>query len=155
MAARHLQVNCLDQPMISEPDMSLPLDAAVRQRIADPALSKSAQSDDRKPKYAGRASFRGSVSAMTISAAAGILLALASAGHAQSRINALLPGVPPGHRLAVDRELIPGPDARQAATMDRPYPDNRQSRDWDGESQRFYDEIMRRVDVPLTHQSAS
>jgi len=33
--------------------------------------------------------------------------------------------------------------------MDRLYPDNRQSRDWDGESQRFYDEIMRRVDVPL------
>jgi hypothetical protein len=33
--------------------------------------------------------------------------------------------------------------------MDRLYPDNRQSRDWDGKSQRFYDETMRRVDVPL------
>ena len=86
---------------------------------------------------------------MTISAAAGILLAFTSAGHAQSRINALLPSVPPGPRLAVERQLTPGPDARQAATTRLLYPDIPQSRDWDSESQRFYDEIMRRVDVPL------
>jgi hypothetical protein len=50
VAACHVQVNCLDQPMISERDISLPLDAAVLQRIAEPASSKSAESDDRKPK---------------------------------------------------------------------------------------------------------
>ncbi|HJZ14239.1 MAG TPA: hypothetical protein VJ251_02125, partial [Stellaceae bacterium] len=50
VAACHVQVNRLDQPMIWERDISLPLDAAVLQRIAEPASSKSAESDDRKPK---------------------------------------------------------------------------------------------------------
>src|ERR1700686_2760255 len=111
--------------------MSLHLDAAVCHLIADLAQSRSIETDGRKPKCAGRASFRGGVGAMTISAAAGILLAFTSAGHAQSRINALLPSVPPGPRLAVERQLTPGPDARQAATTRLLYPDIPQSRDWD------------------------
>jgi hypothetical protein len=122
------------------------LEVPVRGLIADPGLSKPTGTDGEDAKYPERASLRGGVGAGMISVATGVLLALASAGHAQSPIGILSPGVLPALQLAVERQLIPGFDTRQAATA---HPDTRQSRDWDDQSQRLYDEIMRRAGMPL------
>jgi hypothetical protein len=87
----------------SERDMTPYLEGLVRSLVADPALSKPTGSNSKDAKYAARASLRGGVGVRMISVATGVLLVLASAGHAQSPMGILSPGEP------VERPAIPGP----------------------------------------------
>ena len=99
---------------------------------------------DRKNTRAARA-VRGSCWARTMSLAAGVLLALASVSHGQSQISTLSRGEPSAQRTAVEQQLVPDADARQSTTVLAARRGTGQSRDKDY----LYDEIMRRVGVPL------
>ena len=100
--------------------------------------------EDRKAKRPGRPS-RATGGLRTMSLAAGVLLALASVSHGQSQISTLSRGEPSAQRTAVEQQLIPDADARQSTTVLAARRGTGQSRDKDY----LYDEIMRRVGVPL------
>jgi hypothetical protein len=99
---------------------------------------------DRKPERAAHA-VRASYGARTMSLAAGVLLALVSVGHGQSRINTLSRGEPSTPRAVVEQQLVSGANARQLTTVlaDRPSTDQSRGKDY------LYDEIMLRAGVPL------
>jgi hypothetical protein len=97
-------------------------------------------------------SIRAGVGVRTISMAAGVFLALATIGHAQSRIGTLWPAEPPRPRFAVEPQPIAADGARQMTqgqTAHSADPGTAQSRNVDLELQQLYDEMMRRALVPL------
>ena len=101
---------------------------------------------------AERSWIRDGLGVRTISMAAGVFLALATTGHAQSRTGGLWPGEPPRSRLVVEPQPIAADGARQltqAQTAHSADPGTVQSRNVDLELQQLYDQMMRRALVPL------
>ncbi len=101
---------------------------------------------------AGRPSIRAGLGVRTISMAAGVFLALATTGHAQSRTGALWPAETPRSRLAVEPQPIAADGARQMTKGQTARSADQgavQSRNVDLELQQLYDEMMRRALVPL------
>jgi hypothetical protein len=101
---------------------------------------------------AGSASIRAGLGVRTISMAAGVFLALATIGHAQSRTGTLWPAASPRLRVAVEQQPIAADGAWQMTkglTARSANPGAVQSRNMDLELQQLYDEMMRRALVPL------
>jgi hypothetical protein len=100
----------------------------------------------------GRPPIRAGLGVRTISMAAGVFLALATIGHAQSRSGILWRAEPPRPRLVVEPQPIAADGARQMTqgqTAHSANPGTVQSRNVDLELQQLYDEMMRRALVPL------
>jgi|HubBroStandDraft_6_1064221.scaffolds.fasta_scaffold462879_2 hypothetical protein len=91
----------------------------------------------------GRTSIRAGAGVRTISMAAGVFLALATIGHAQSRSGTLWRAEPPRPRLVVEPQPIAADGARQMTqgqTAHSVDPGTVQSRNVDLELQQLYDE---------------